>query len=137
VGPDAPGGDPSGGCRVKRVMTAAQFARWKVLSAAQRTRGAVLSRAEWDEVNMLQDHFVLPVQRPEPGTPATYRIGSDRYAMKVVRVARNGQEVWAAWEGGEERPFTYRRKTGQYVAKGAECGHLHIGHAEDYRDPSF
>lgn len=105
-----------------------------------------------------------------PGTPATYHAGSDRYAMIVVAVERNGRLLLVDWLhhvtdtlgdnptpdaladyattglererrsnfGQVFRRFTLRTD-GRYRAQGSDGRGftLSLGHAEDYRDPSF
>jgi len=77
------------------------------------------------------------------GMPATYCIGSDRYATAVTEIfhfktgAKAGQ-VKAILAG--TRMFTLRtkgRKAGYLVREGGDYGVLHLGWAEDYRDPHF
>jgi hypothetical protein len=75
-------------------------------------------------------------QQPEVGTPATYHIGSDRYAAEVIQVRREGREITVQTVAGN-RTFTYRTKTGYYKLKGSDYGFLTLGVAEDYRDPNF
>lgn len=73
--------------------------------------------------------------KPEVGIGATYCIGSDRYAYKVVRVTP--ATVTVVRRGGSTEEVFTRRKDGRYVRKGSRVGYLYIGVAEDYRDPSF
>ena len=73
------------------------------------------------------------VGRAAVGLPATYCIGSDRYATRIVEVNRNGREVVTDIIA----TFTYRSKRDMYIRKGGKCGILRLGVAEDYRDPSF
>ena len=74
---------------------------------------------------------------PEVGMPATFAIGSDRYAMTVTAVKANGRLVIATRPGGGmNREFTMR-KGGRLVSKGATSGQLVLGKAVDYLDPSF
>lgn len=74
---------------------------------------------------------------PEVGMPATFGIGSDRYAMIVTAVKLKGRLVVATRpEGGMSREFTLR-PNGRYVSKGQTSGSLSLGVAKDYLDPSF
>jgi hypothetical protein len=80
---------------------------------------------------------------PEIGMPATYCVGSDRYAMTVVAIKRNGRTVEAR-HGKPDESIPYRaakaftlRKNGRYILQGCESGTLALGVAVDYLDPSF
>jgi len=80
---------------------------------------------------------------PQVGDPATYCIGSDRYAMRVYAVATKNKVAVQDLNNGVPMgvPVTYtRRKNGRFVQEGHTMrgsGSLTIGIAEDYRDPSF
>lgn len=78
------------------------------------------------------------------GMPATFAIGSDRYATEITAVfyfksgAMAGQVK--AVEAGRFNVFTLRttgRKAGRLISKGGNHGTLLLGVAEDYRDPHF
>jgi hypothetical protein len=96
---------------------------------------------------------------PVVGLPASYQVGSDRYAVTVVAVSKSGHEVttrdaksrlasgsifseqqrylFVADPEGAVRVFT-RRKNGRYVSKGNKrSGFLSLGEYSAYRDPSF
>lgn len=66
------------------------------------------------------------------GLPVTYCIGSDRYADKITHIERNGKTLHC-----DHGVFTYRKKSNTYKTMGQKYGTLIIGHAENYRDPSF
>ena len=71
------------------------------------------------------------------GTPATFHIGSDRYAGSIVNVKRNGRTITFRFaNSNREEDFTLRGG-GTYYSKGSNCGYLSLGVAEDHRDPSF
>ena len=93
-------------------------------------------------------------RRPVVGEPATYHIGSDRYAARVVWVSPSGHQCRVAIGGGEPGDGTLctRRQCRvqmpvwaastsapgiRYVMAGGNYGTVTFGHAEDYRDPSF
>lgn len=61
------------------------------------------------------------------GLPATFSVGSDRYATKVVKTTPCTITV----EGGQTYRFT------KYGWTSGRSYHLAVGYAEDYRDPSF
>lgn len=88
----------------------------------------------------------MATQLAEPGTPATYCIGGDRYAEVVISstpatlrtqrasVAEDGTVTPVEGAGTRE----YRVKKGGHIRPtGSNYGYLHLGSAEDYRDPSF
>lgn len=123
---------------MKPVMNRLQVERLATLRS--HIQKGDLTALEWGEIRRLEEEFVSPpLLDTRVGTPATYAIGSDRYAGEVVSVRKNGQEIWFRSKGssGEGEPFTYRGVSGCYVSKGSSYGVLLIGTAEDYRDPSF
>ncbi len=82
----------------------------------------------------------------EPGTPATYGIGGDRYPMVVISATPATLKAVSATvaEDGTVTPDSdgavreFRLKKGNVIRPtGANYGHLHLGKADDYRDPSF
>lgn len=96
--------------------------------------------------------FIKPFD-PQPGDRCTYSIGSDRYAVTVVKRtllsvttsddrARQvghycGAQRWisATDQKGQVRTFT-KRKDGRWLMKGMKCGLLGRG-SDPHRDPSF
>ena len=102
------------------MMTPQQFKRWTFLNgrvADQEKGPGRMTPKMWDEWRDLRDNYVLPPMMPEPGSPATYAIGSDRYAMEVVKAAPNGLKIWARRPGSKDEEgdcFTYRPTSGRY-----------------------
>lgn len=74
---------------------------------------------------------------PVVGMPATYSIGSDSYAAEVVSVSKSGHKIEARVGRGSKAETFTRRKNGAYVLAGTTYGHLTLGMAREYRDPSF
>lgn len=75
--------------------------------------------------------------RPAVGTPALYRIGSDRHAGRIVEVKRNGRTL--IWEGshGHREIFTLRAD-GRYLLERRAYGALLVGNTSPtYLDPDF
>jgi hypothetical protein len=81
---------------------------------------------------------------PSIGLPATYRIGSDRYAGKIIAVSRTGHRC--TWQRvndntGEAFPkMTYdctRRACGSYLVVGSKHGSLVLGVARTDLDQGF
>jgi hypothetical protein len=76
--------------------------------------------------------------------PATYRIGSDAYAGKLIAVSSTKHRVtWVRYEEstgitntGMTKEFT-RRRDGRYLAIGSKCGSLELGVAKTDLDPGF
>lgn len=89
--------------------------------------------------NKTADHFIAERRAyrlgekvaPFVGMPATFHIGSDRYATKVTAVSPSGHKIDA-----EGRVFT-RRSNGRYILRGGNYGSLTLGVAETRLDPSF
>jgi hypothetical protein len=108
---------------------------------------------------------LTPAKTPEIGEFATYRIGSDRYAVEIIEVKRNartlvtrdaavvmaggaypGDHEWGGTEmgtyvvlsdeAGSLHEFTLRGD-GSYRSKGSNYGSLALGVVSPYRDPSF
>lgn len=85
---------------------------------------------------------MFDIESVEVGTPATFKIGGDRYATEVTAVerfktgARAGQVK--AVEAGTHRftPKTTKRGETYLVGQGGS-GALWLGFAENYRDPHF
>lgn len=78
-----------------------------------------------------------PKTLPVAGTPATVRIGSDRYAAQIVAVSKTGAKIVVEYttDGHKgERVVFHRNGRGLYQAGAYR---LAIGEAVDYRDPSF
>ena len=74
---------------------------------------------------------------PTVGMPATFTIGSDRYAGSIAEIKRKGRTiVFKFAHNNRTEDFTLRGR-GMYYSKGSKCGYLSLGAAEDYRDPSF
>lgn len=80
---------------------------------------------------------------PQVGMPATYRIGSDSYAGKLIAVSPTKHRVtWVrVREDGNvntnmTKEFT-RRTSGEYLAIGSKHGSLKIGVAETALDEGF
>jgi hypothetical protein len=83
---------------------------------------------------------------PLVGMPATYHIGSDRYAYVVTQVTPSTIHVahaeetadgrWIVRPGAESEKAT-KRRDGRYRMKGENFGAITLGEAENYRDPSF
>jgi hypothetical protein len=77
---------------------------------------------------------------PTVGMPATYCIGSDRYAGSIVMVSHNARLVGYSDKGSTEVNSFSLRNNGRFYPVGSKIGQggsLRLGTAEDYRDPSF
>lgn len=90
---------------------------------------------------------------PTPTTPtvgmlATYGINADAYAMVITYVSPSGHQVKAKHLNDPDDPTSFsadsrfdrtftRRANGKYRPVGANYGYLALGHATNYRDPSF
>lgn len=85
-------------------------------------REAALKEVDW-----------LDNTQPIVGLPATYSIGADSYACKVVSVSRTGHEVLFEHAWGDIVAAT-RRSGHLYVEKGKKHGSFKIGEAVDYRN---
>lgn len=75
---------------------------------------------------------------PTVGMPATYCIGSDRYAGQIVQVA--GRTIGFQEEGATRVEVFSLRKNGRWYKTGfpvGKGGSLRLGVAENYQDPSF
>jgi serine/threonine protein phosphatase PrpC len=78
------------------------------------------------------------------GDPATYVIGSDQYAGKLIAVSATKHRVtWVRHEEstgvtntGMTKEFT-RRRNGTYYAIGSKYGYLKIGVAKTILDECF
>ena len=91
----------------------------------------------------------LVAETAEQGTPATYAVGSDRYAGQVAKVSRykSGDNLgkvrtitfqFADTTGGlSNRLNDFRKNKHGYWKAVDSSATLHIGYAEDYRDPHF
>jgi hypothetical protein len=85
----------------------------------------------------------LQVETSYIGQPATYGIGSDRYAGQVTAIERfkSGDKkhqvsvIVFGFERGQ-RSIEFRKTNRGWRAKGG-YGSIRLGVAEDYRDPSF
>lgn len=76
--------------------------------------------------------------KPTVDMPATYIIGSDRYAGTIALVSPSGSYVIFQHKAAHMGSERFNRNTsGTYQAKGGKGGFLRLGEAEDYRDPSF
>ena len=78
------------------------------------------------------------------GTPATYSIGSDRYATEIVKVTYYKTGKLAGFvktvevkSGSVFRPYQLSDRISWRKAPEQWWGTLFVGFAEDYRDPSF
>jgi hypothetical protein len=78
------------------------------------------------------------------GQPATYVIGSDQYAGKIIVVSRTGHT--AVWQrvndstGEAHEGFTVqltRRRNGEYRATGSRHGYVKLGIAKTSLDEGF
>lgn len=79
-----------------------------------------------------------PLTQPTEGMPCTIGIGSDRYAAEVVKVL-SPKRILIGRGGGKTEEWSLR-KDNRWRPKGCDerSGYsLALGHAEDYRDPSF
>ena len=82
---------------------------------------------------------------PQVGMPATYVIGSDQYAGKLIAVSRTKHRVtWVRHEEstgvtstGMTKEFTRRAARGEYLAIGSKYGHLKLGVAKTILDEGF
>ena len=103
----------------------------------------------WDIEKQIKDlERDLKGEEADRGTPATYAVGSDRYAGEIVKVEHyksgaNQNRVrvitfqFTTKGGLNGRIETFRKnKHGYWKATGSTAT-LHIGYAEDYRDPHF
>ena len=78
---------------------------------------------------------------PVVGMPATYCIGSDRWAGSIVSVSKSGRTLGFSdrRDGAMIETFSLRQN-GRFYRVGCpmgQSGTLRLGVAEDYRDPSF
>jgi hypothetical protein len=101
------------------------------------------------EANIRKLEQELKAEEAEQGTPATYAVGTDRYAGRVAKVARfksgkNEGKVsvitfqFADTTGGlSGRLNDFRQNNRGYWKAVNSSATLHIGYAEDYRDPHF
>jgi hypothetical protein len=115
-------------------------------------RRRILRLYEATRLSVLQ---ALPGAKPRKGTnqidlrrlcdiPATYGIGSDRYAQSIRMVSPAGDRLWC-WDAGTPwegfvvgNPEGWKLTSEGVWSQGAKAsGHLTIGVAENYRDPSF
>lgn len=91
---------------------------------------------------------LISIETAEFGTPATYAIGTDRYAGKVVNVKRfktgkragrvsviTFQHISQGGLNGKLREARLDKRN--YLVATGSGGAIHLGYAEDYRDPSF
>lgn len=82
-------------------------------------------------------------QTPAVESPATYGIGSDSYAGKVMAVFNRGREIWVEVPRLGVKKFTYRpaasAQNGRpvYRLRGQQHGYLLLGTATDYRSREF
>lgn len=94
--------------------------------------------------------LVMKLVRPEVGSPATYRIGSDSYPMTVTEISPAGHQIALRRDeesraskhltipaAGTEQLATFRMSEGVYRPKGSKCGLYTFGRRESYRDPHF
>lgn len=82
------------------------------------------------------EKIVHSPQQPAIGSPATYSIGSDRYAGEVTAVSPSGKVITIQTAVGL-LTFTYRVNSGFYKLKGTDSGFLILGQAVDYRSREF
>jgi hypothetical protein len=80
--------------------------------------------------------------RPYVGMLASYVIGSDQYAGRLIYVSKTGHAV--TWARGEESDKAHvfihhmtRRRNGEYKAIGSKYGYLKLGVAKTNLDPGF
>lgn len=82
-------------------------------------------------------------QKPYVGMPATYRIGSDKYAGRITEVSGAGHKVtWTRTNDAGElvpnfRNVMTRRRNGAYLAIGSNYGDLVLGVATTDIDQGF
>lgn len=116
-------------------------------------RAGDTNRRSWERLDPLKKRLDvlerdLKAENAEQGTPATYCIGSDRYAGQVARVQRfksgdrEGQVRVITFQftgngGLSGRLYDFRRDNRGYWRGVGGSGGLIIGIAEDYRDPHF
>jgi hypothetical protein len=72
---------------------------------------------------------------PHVGMDATYRIGSDRYAGKIIAVS--GTRHRCTFSNGRLVKECTRRRNGAYKAIGSDHGDLVLGVAVQDLDPGF
>lgn len=69
------------------------------------------------------------------GDAATISIGSDRYSAHIGQKSQSQQTLVAVYEkGGDAKTFRWSKTRKAWVSGNY---FLSVGHAEDYRDPSF
>lgn len=97
-----------------------------------------------------------PNPTPEVGTDITNHIGSDSYPYRVVRVSTSGKSFWVKpieyrLIGGSGMTDSQEYKYGEVIERATESrvsrtksggwtskiGHIGVGYARAYRDPSF
>jgi hypothetical protein len=103
---------------------------------------ASLNRNATGETQMYDESKIT--KTPSVGLPATYRIGSDRYAGVITAVSRTGHKfTWTRVNDstGELVPgFTHeatRRSNGEYLAKGSNYGSFVLGIGRTDLDQGF
>jgi len=85
----------------------------------------------------------------QPGTGATYCVGTDRHPCTIVRVEDNGRRlgvvldtvagpgVFSMPELDEEPERWFALRDGVYRLDGRPYGRLEVGRRNFYRDPNF
>ena len=87
-------------------------------------------------MNEANDNAVNP--NPVAGGVATYRIGSDSYAMDVVEVSRTGHRVIVAFQrDASDTMVATRRQGGHYYMRGSNHGSVVFGRAVTRLDPGL
>jgi hypothetical protein len=87
------------------------------------------------------DKLLADLVIPYVGMPATYVIGSDQYAGKLVAVSPTRHRV--TWQRVREDGFLLiahectRRRNGTYYVLGSKHGHLKLGVAKTVLDEGF
>lgn len=94
--------------------------------------------AEIAVYDTFENRNVFELHAPSVGCEATYGIGSDSYAGRIVKVSPSGKKIAFAHEGSEVASFEATlRSNGRFRPVGSDSGYVAIGYARDYRDPSF
>lgn len=133
------------------TMTAGQFqAECEGVTGAGATRSKAIARlcTAWHDAGRgWLDTGRAVVQGPAPvvGMPATYGIGSDRYAYTVtevlsakrIKLARDRDRRGLYLPGEGEPVVATLRKDGRWREVGASCGSFLLGERETHLDPSF
>lgn len=84
------------------------------------------------------DKLLGELGMPYVGMPATYMIGGDQYAGKIIAISKTRHRVtWQRGEGGSYAHECTRRRNGVYYVLGSKYGYLKLGVAKTILDEGF